>query len=116
MSPQAIIIATGSEVSVALEAHRALAAEGVATRVVSMPCWAAFRAQDAKYRESVLPAAITARVSVEAGVTFGWEAFVGLDGAAVGIDRYGASAPGGVLMEQLGITADAVAAQVRELL
>ena len=115
-TPDAIVIATGSEVSVALEARALLAQEGVPVRVVSMPCWEAFRAQDAAYRESVLPAAITARVSVEAGVTFGWEAFIGLDGVAVGIDRYGASAPGEVLMEQFGFTAENVASRVRQLL
>lgn len=114
--PQAIIIATGSEVSVALAAHELLKSEGVATRVVSMPCWAAFREQSVEYRESVLPSAVTARVSVEAGVTFGWEAWIGMSGRAVGIDRYGASAPGGEIMQQFGITAENVAKRVRALL
>ena len=94
-SPQAILIATGSEVQVAMGAQKLLAADGIAARVVSMPCWEAFAAQSPEYRESILPRAVTARVSVEAGVTLGWQTWVGLDGAAVGVDRFGASAPGG---------------------
>ena len=81
-----------------------------------MPCWEAFKAQPAAYRESVLPAAITARVSVEAGVTLGWEAWVGLDGGAVGVDRFGASAPGGELYEHFGITSQAIQDEVLRLL
>jgi transketolase len=114
--PQAIIIATGSEVSLAVGARQALAAEGVRVRVVSMPCWEQFRAQSAEYRDSVLPPAVTARVSVEAGVTTGWQAWIGLDGAAIGIDRFGASAPGPVLMEKFGFTVERVVAAVRALL
>ncbi len=112
----AIIIATGSEITPALQAREILALEGVSVRVVSMPCWQAFRDQSAEYRESVLPAAVTARVSVEAGVTAGWEAWIGSHGVAVGIDRFGASAPGPVLMEKYGITAERVATAVRRLL
>jgi transketolase len=112
---QAIIIATGSEVALALRARDALAAEGVLVRVVSMPCWEQFHAQSAEYREHVLPSAITARVSVEAGVTGGWQAWIGLDGTAIGIDRFGASAPGPVLMEKLGFTVERIAAAVRSL-
>lgn len=114
-TPQAIIIATGSEVSVAMRARELLRADGIAARVVSMPCFAAFRAQSAEYRESVLPAAVTARVSVEAGVTFGWGDFIGARGVAVGIDRYGASAPGSEIMTHYGITAEHVADRVRAL-
>jgi transketolase len=113
---QAIIIATGSEVEVALAAQKALAGEGVRARVVSMPCWEMFAEQDPTYRESVLPAAIEARVSVEAGSTFGWREHVGTRGIAVGIDRFGASAPGEVLLEKLGITAAHVATAVKQLL
>jgi transketolase len=115
-APRAILIATGSEVCLALEARALLAREGIAVRVVSMPCWEQFRAESAAYREQVLPAAITARVSVEAGITLGWEAWIGLAGRAVGIDRFGASAPGEVLMEAFGFTAENVAAAVRETL
>ncbi len=110
---RAIVIATGSEVSVALEARTKL---GGGVRVVSMPCWELYDQQDAAYRESVLPAAITARVSVEAGVTFGWREHVGPAGASIGIDRFGASAPGELVLEKLGITADAVVAAVKQQL
>jgi transketolase len=115
-TPDVIVIASGSEVAVALAARQHLAAGGVRVRVVSMPCWELFAAQDPAYRESVLPAAVTARVAVEAGVTLGWREWVGTAGAVVGIDRYGASAPGEVLMEKLGITAEAVEAAVRQVL
>ena len=115
-APQAIIIATGSEVSVALVARELLAKEGLRVRVVSMPCWESFAAQSAEYRESVLPAAVKARVSVEAGVTFGWHRWVGDAGVAIGIDRFGASAPGETNMEKFGFTADNVARTVRRLL
>lgn len=113
---QAIIVATGSEVTLAMEARALLAGEGIGVRVVSMPCWEQFRAQSAEYREQVLPRAITARVSVEAGITLGWEAWIGDRGVAIGIDRYGASAPGDLLMEKFGFTAANVAAKVREVL
>lgn len=114
--PAAIIIGTGAEVHVALAAQKLLAGEGVPTRVVSMPCWEAFSEQDAAYRASVLPADVTARVSVEAGVTFGWERWLGDGGSAVGLDRYGASAPGEVNLERFGFTAENVAARVRTAL
>jgi transketolase len=112
----AILIATGSEVSLAMEARAALAREGIQVRVVSMPCWEQFRAESAAYRESVLPAAITARVSVEAGTTFGWQTWIGLHGVAVGLDRFGASAPGEVLMAELGFTVERVSIAVRTVL
>jgi len=111
--PDVILIATGSEVSVALEAERELTAAGVACRVVSMPCWEAFQAQPASYRDQVLPPDVRARVSVEAGVTFGWREWIGMEGEAVGVDRFGGSAPAEVLMEKLGITAAHVAAAAR---
>ena len=114
-APQAIVMATGSEVHVALAARTALAAEGIRTRVVSMPCWETFAAQDAAYRESVLPASVKARVSVEAGVTFGWHRWIGESGVAIGIDRYGASAPGEINLEKFGFTAENVARAVRTL-
>jgi transketolase len=84
--------------------------------VVSFPCWEAFDAQDRAYRESVLPASVAVRVSVEAGTTFGWSQYVGQQGASVGLDRYGASAPGPQVMKELGFTADNVAQTVRSLL
>ncbi|MCC6603640.1 MAG: transketolase [Anaerolineae bacterium] len=107
-NPQVLLLATGSEVQIALEAQEKLAAKGVAARVVSMPSWEIFAAQDAAYRESVLPKAITARVSIEAGVTLGWERHLGLDGKAIGLDRYGASAPFKAIYQNLGITAEAM--------
>jgi len=114
-APQAIIIATGSEVSVAMGARELLAKGGIRTRVVSMPCWETFEAQSAEYRESVLPAVVKARVSVEAGTTFGWHRWIGDAGIAIGIDRYGSSAPGEINMEKFGFTADNVARAVRSL-
>ena len=114
--PTAIIVATGSELCVALEAGEQLEADGIATRVVSMPCWEAFGKQSIAYRESVLPPSVTVRVSVEAGVTLGWSAFVGLAGKAVGVDEFGASAPGPINMERYGLTGASVAAAVRDLI
>jgi transketolase len=114
-APQAIIIATGSEVAVAMAARELLAKDGVRTRVVSMPCWETFEAQSGEYRASVLPPAVKARVSVEAGVTFGWHRWIGDAGIAIGIDRFGASAPGETNMEKYGFTADNVARVVRGL-
>ena len=108
-----ILIGTGSEVSVAVEARDLLAAEGVSARVVSMTSVEWFAQQDASYKESVLPAAMKARVSVEAGITAPWKAFVGDAGESVGIDHYGASAGGAVLFKEFGITAEAVAAAAK---
>lgn len=106
--PDVILIGTGSEVSVAMAARDQLAQQGVQARVVSMPCWELFAKQDEAYCESVLPEGVTARVSVEAGITFGWERFVGSQGASVGIDRFGASGPGPAVMKHLGITPEHV--------
>lgn len=99
-----ILIATGSEVHVALEARKILAEKRVAARVVSMPSWELFDMQEPAYREWVLPSQITARLAIEAGVTLGWERYVGPAGAVIGLDRFGASAPYKVLMEQFGFT------------
>ncbi|MGE4298065.1 MAG: transketolase [Desulfovibrionaceae bacterium] len=115
-SPQAIIMATGSEVGVAMDAARVLHGEGIAVRVVSMPCLEAFEAQDAIYMNSVLPPDITARVAVEAGSTAGWGRYVGLAGRVVGLDRFGESAPGKVLFDHFGITPSGVADAVRATL
>ena len=115
-SARAIVIATGSEVQVALAARDILEAEGVPTTVVSAPCLEWFDEQDADYRASVLPENAAVRVAVEAGATYGWWRYVGSRGAVVGIDHFGASADGALLLEKFGITADAVAASVRSLL
>jgi len=114
--PEAIIIATGSEVEIALEAATLLAEEGLKVRVVSMPSWELFDNQEESYKESVLPPSIAARVSVEAGITMGWERYIGSGGRAIGIDHFGASAPAETLFEQFGFTADNVASAVRDLL
>ena len=114
-SPQVILIGTGSEVQLCVAARDLLAKEGLRARVVSMPSWELFQAQDATYRESVLPHQIKPRVSVEAGATFGWERHVGDHGVALGIDRFGASAPGELVLERLGFTPERVAAAAREV-
>ncbi len=106
--PELLLLATGSEVGLALAAHAKLNADGLRTRLVSLPCWELFQEQDAAYREALIPPGLRARVAVEAGASFGWERFTGLDGAVVGIDRFGASAPGAELMEAFGFTVDAV--------
>jgi transketolase len=115
-TPQAIIIATGSEVHQALEAKDLLTRDGIPVRVVSMPSWEVFAAQSEDYKESVLPPSVTARVSVEAGVTFGWSRWVGEAGISIGVDRFGASAPGAVNLKELGLTAENIVASVRRLL
>ncbi len=113
-APDAVIIATGSEVKLAVEAAERLEEEGVAARVVSMPNTGRFLAQDEEYRHYVLPPGLTARVAVEAGVTAGWHRFVGDRGCVLGIDTFGASAPGPALYEHFGLTVDAVCGAVRE--
>ncbi|HMZ78948.1 MAG TPA: transketolase [Acidobacteriota bacterium] len=114
-APQVILIGTGSEVQLAVAAQKQLATEGIRARVVSLPSWELFDAQPSDYKESVLPSHLTARVAVEAGSTLAWSRYVGLTGRVVGLDRFGASAPYQVLYQQLGITAEAVAAAAREL-
>ena len=113
--PQAVIIATGSEVGIAMEAQKLLAAKGKKVRVVSMPCTDVFDAQDAAYRESVLPKGVK-RVAVEAGVTDGWYKYVGLEGKVVGINRFGESAPASALFKFFGFTGENVAKTVEEVL
>ena len=115
-SPDIILIATGSEVSLAREAATGLAAQGIAARVVSMPSWELFAEQPQSYRDEVLPPDISARLAIEAGATLGWERYVGARGEVVGIDRFGASAPGKVMMERYGFTAEAVAERAAALL
>lgn len=115
-TPEVILIATGSEVALAVAARDVLEADGVPTRVVSMPCVEWFDAQDAAYRESVLPASVRARVSVEAGIAMPWYRFLGHEGEAVSLEHYGASAPYQELYERFGITADAVVEAARRSL
>ena len=107
-SPDIVLIATGSEVALAREAASTLAAEGIAARVVSMPSWELFADQPQSYRDEVLPPGVTARLAIEAGTSIGWERYVGDGGEVLGIDRFGASAPGKVMMERYGFTAEAV--------
>jgi transketolase len=114
--PELILIATGSEVSLALQAHRQLSGESLRSRVVSMPSWELFEAQPKEYRDSVLPAAVTARVSVEAASPFGWERWVGPAGAIIGVDHFGASAPGPEMMTRYGFTVEHVLAVARRVL
>ena len=114
--PEVILIGSGSETQFALEAGKALATGGVNARVVSMPSWELFDRQPAEYRESVLPSAVRARVAVEAAIKLGWEHYVGLDGAVVGMNGFGASAPASVLYQKFGITAEAIVARARQLL
>jgi transketolase len=113
--PKAVIIATGSEVGLAMGAQKALADEGIPARVVSMPCTSIFDRQDAAYRESVLPKGV-ARVSVEAGVTDYWRKYVGLEGGVVGVDSFGESAPAGEVFKHFGVTVDGVVKAVRGVL
>jgi transketolase len=114
--PDIILIATGSEVHLALTAWQRLAADGIKARVVSMPSWEIFLRQDAVYRDAVLPPAVHCRLAVEAGASFGWHRHVGSSGAVIAIDRYGASAPGPTNMEQFGFTVDNVEERARALL
>ncbi|MGB3515146.1 MAG: transketolase [Elainellaceae cyanobacterium] len=115
-TPDLILIGTGSEVHLCVEAAKQLQAEGKKVRVVSMPSWEMFDAQDASYKESVLPKAVTKRLAVEAGSTFGWCRYVGSAGDVIGIDTFGASAPGDVCLEKFGFTVDNVLAKAKALL
>jgi transketolase len=114
--PDVILIATGSEVSLALETHERLAGEGIRCRVVSMPSWELFEAQPPTYRDSVLPPTVRARVSVEAASPFGWERYVGPEGAIIGVTRFGASAPGPVVMREYGFAPEHVVDTVKTVL
>ena len=114
--PDIAIIASGSEVAIALEAGRALKEKGVKTRIVSLPSWELFDAQPIKYRNSVLPPGLKARISIEAAAAIGWERYVGLDGIVIGLNRFGASAPGKVIYEQFGLTAERITNEAIRLL
>jgi transketolase len=107
-APAIILVGTGSELQLAFGAAAALEAEGIPARVVSLPCWEAFDAQDRAYRDSVLPPAVRKRVTVEVGTAFGWERYAGDEGAIIGLDRFGASAPAGTIFKELGFTVERV--------
>lgn len=115
-TPDVILMGTGSEVTICMEAYEKLTADGVKARVVSLPCWELFEAQDQAWRDEVLPPSVTARVSIEAGSTLGWERYVGSRGTTIGLDRFGASAPFEVLYEKLGLTSAAVIDAAKALL
>jgi transketolase len=106
--PELILIASGSEVGLIIAAQQKLPEQKIPVRLVSMPSWELFEAQSADYRESVLPQSVRARLAVEAGVTLGWHKYVGDQGDVIGIDRFGASAPGPVVMREYGLSADHV--------
>jgi len=111
-----ILIATGSEVSLAVDAAKTLEADGHGVRVVSMPCWELFDAQDESYKNEILPKNITARLSLEAGITLGWQKYVGSNGASIGIDHFGASAPANKLFEEFGFSVANVVNTAKTLL
>jgi transketolase len=115
-NPQVLLLAAGSEVSIAIDAYNKLAAEGIKARVVSMPCWELFEKQSKEYRDSVIPPNVKARVAVEAGIELGWHKWIGLDGAFIGMHSFGASAPYKVCFEKFGITTDAVYAAAKKQL
>jgi len=114
--PDLILLSSGSEVSLIVDAATQLAADGVKVRLVSMPCWELFEEQEPSYRDAVLPPSVRKRLAVEAGVTLGWERFTGLDGDTVTLDRFRASAPGPRVMQELGFTVENVGARARALL
>ncbi len=114
-NPTGLLLATGSEVSLAVEAQKLLKSEGIEVSVVSMPSWDRFEKQDAAYKESVLPRSITKRLAIEMGSSLGWHKYVGFEGDVLAIDRFGASAPGEKIMEEFGFTAENVAAKFKAL-
>jgi transketolase len=115
-TPKLILIATGSEVSLALEAREKLQSEGLPVRVVSMPCWELFEEQPERYREEVLPRSIGARLAIEAGVRQGWDRYAGPSGDVICLDRFGGSAPGDVALRELGFNVDNVLSHARSLM
>ena len=114
-NPRVILIGTGSEVAPCVEAKKLLETDGVSARVVSMPSWEIFDEQSAEYKASVLPANVP-KLAVEAGSPLGWWKYVGLDGDVIGLDRFGASAPGPKVLAELGFSAEHVAARARKLI
>ena len=115
-TPSVIIIATGSEVHLAMDAAKLLQDKDISVRVVSMPSWELFEAQPKEYRDMVLPATVTRRISIEAGTSIGWAKWVGCDGMTIGIDHFGSSAPGSELFKRYGFTAENVAKKAIALL
>jgi transketolase len=115
-TPDVLLLASGSEIKLALAAAESLADEGTAARVVSMPSWELFDAQPEEYRKTVLPENVSARIAIEAGATQGWHKYVGADGRVIGLDHFGASAPMDDLYTNFGITAESVVQAARELL
>jgi transketolase len=111
--PEVILIGTGSEVSLCVEAYEKLSAEGIKARVISMPCWELFDAQPAEYRDAVLPPSVTRRVGVELGVKQGWERYLGPNGTFIGMEGFGASAPVGVLLKLFGVTVENIVAAAK---
>jgi transketolase len=114
--PQVVLMATGSEVALILDAADKLLEEGITARVVSMPCWELFEAQSQAYRDSVLPPKLRARVAVEAGASMGWHKWAGDGGSLITLDRFGASAPGGVVYKNLGFSVENVVSHARNVL
>jgi transketolase len=114
--PDIILIASGSEVHIALEAANLLMQEGVSVRVVSMPSWELFEKTPQEYRNQVLPPGVSARIAVEAGLPMGWERYVGSGGSVVGMTTFGASAPGETLMEKFGFNAESIVRKALEML
>jgi transketolase len=107
-APDILLIATGSELHLAFGAAEALEADDIGARVISLPCWERFEAQEQAYRDSVIPPSVRRRVTIEAGATTGWERYAGDEGAMIGIDHFGASAPAGAIFAKLGFTTDRV--------
>ena len=115
-TPDLILIGTGGEISLCVQAAEKLRDAGIKVRVVSMPCWELFEETDADYKESVLPKAVKKRLSVEAGTSFGWQRYTTDEGDSLSVDTFGASAPGGVILEKFGFTVDNVVAKAKALL
>jgi transketolase len=113
-NPQVVLIGAGAEVWPAMDAAKLLAAEGIRARVVSFPSWKIFEEQTAEYKASVLPAGVP-KLAIEAGSTLGWWKYAGLDGDVIGLDRFGASAPGSKVLAELGFSAENVAAKAKKL-
>jgi len=114
--PKLILIGTGSELQIALKTGELVAKDGIPVRVISLPSWELFDQQSAEYRESVLPAKVRARVAVEAAISLGWERYVGLDGAVIGLDHFGASAPAEILYEKFGVNVQETVLKAKGLL
>ena len=111
--PEVLLLASGSEVPLCINAHESMAAEGIRSRVVSMPCWSLFERQDQAYKDSVIPPSVDARVAVEQASTFGWERYTGRNGAIIGMTRFGESAPIAELQKDFGFEPENVIAAAK---